>query len=1074
MAKKSKSSSAISVEAWRHDGATRRNNPTMELQSFLGDDEAMPVELKFERRFNPEKNPEFYARNSDLDPQIVWASTDDGEGAVQLTWKGKDNEDREPLAVEAVPIYTAEKIHPKAIIDDIRRRAAAGLGPTEEQPDLFADFNGIDEEDRLDFYQHDQHWTNRMILGDSLQVMASLAEKEALRGKVQCIYMDPPYGIKFNSNWQVSTRDRDVKDGKRAFQSREPEVVRAFRDTWANGIHSYLDYVRDRICVAHELLNESGSIFFQIGEENIHLIRSILDEIFLPQNHITTFIFNKTGGATSEYVPGVYDGIIWYAKDKSKLKYRQVYRLKDIGGQGASAYGKAETSEGKIKSVTRTQKLAPEKIPANWRVFRIDNLTSQSVGREKGEGAASWFPVSFQGKIFKPSEKVRWKTNEIGMQRLGYAARLSASESNLYYVRYINDFKAFAVDNVWSDTVIAGFASDKQYVVETSAKVVERCLLFATDPGDLVLDPTCGSGTTAYVAEQWGRRWITIDTSRVALTLARSRIMGARFPFYALKDSETGALAEEELKLRRKLTPDEANTVRARASSTNDIANGFAYHRVSHITLKSIANNSEIDVIWCTFQAFLDPLREQLNKTAGTNWEEWQIPRPPVYPWGEKLVKLHNKITDLLDERGDLAANSDRETSEIDESDVRKHDVKIAKALKELNAALNRNYNFDTLPEHAGDPLPAEALPIHAAWWSRRLERQAKIDASIAANAVEESLVDRPFEVKGIVRVAGPFTVDSLSPHRVLPANEDDPLFLAQIEGAEEGDTRISGIRLAVRAADSGSKESDDFIKVVLDNLKTAGVGNTKKGERLRFVALRPFPGRYVNAEGRYIEGQTEGAPERKAAIFIGPEYGTVSRSMIVAAAREAADLFDVLVVCGFAFEAHASADTMTLGRLTVLKVNMNQDLRMGDRLKSADQGNLFVVFGEPDVEFRKRENGQYEVEILGVDIFNPNSGEQKSSSKVEEDVACWFIDDDYNESSFFVRQAYFLGGKDPYDKLKNALKAEIDERAWSVLYSKVSRPFDEPSKGKIAVKVINHFGDEVMKVYDVRAAKGA
>lgn len=772
-------------------------------------------------------------------------------------------------------------------------------------------------------------------------------------------------------------------------------------------------------------------------------------------------------------MPGVYDGIIWYAKEKTKLKYRQVYRLKNIGGQGGSAYGKAITPGGEIKNLSKAQRISPETIPAGWRVFRIDNITSQSVGREKGEGAASWFPVSFQGKTFKPGEKVRWKTNELGMERLGYADRLASSESNLYYVRYIDDFRAFAVDNIWSDTVIAGFASDKQYVVETSPKVVERCLLFATDPGDLVLDPTCGSGTTAYVAEQWGRRWITIDTSRVALTLARFRIMGARYPFYALRDSDIGAIADEELRLQRKLTLDEGNAARARGPFTNDIANGFVYDRAPHVTLKSIVNNAEIDVIWSTFQGGLESLRTALNEAANVAWEAWQIPRPPIYPWPEKPTKLHGKIKDLLEERANLIVSSDRETSEIDERDIVKHDRKIAAMLKELNSTIGRDYNLDTLPEYAGDPLSPEAVPHHAAWWKARLDRQSKIEASIAANAVDEPLVDRPYEVKGIVRVAGPFTFDSLSPHRVLPASEDDPFFLAQIEDASEGGHHISGMRLAARAAEKISTESDDFIRVVLDNLKTAGVGNTKKGERLRFTALRAFPGRYVNAEGRYIEGNTEGAPERKAAIFIGPEYGTVSRSMIVSAAREAADLFDVLVVCGFAFEAHASADTMTLGRLTVLKVNMNHDLRMGTRLKSADQGNLFVVFGEPDVEFRNKKDGQYEVEILGVDIFDPNSGEQKSSSKVEEDVACCFIDDDYDESSFFVRQAYFLGGKDPYDKLKGALKAEIDPDAWSVLYSKVSRPFDAPSTGKIAVKVINHFGDEVMKVYDVRDARG-
>lgn len=1056
MARKPREPKSVAVEALRHEKATRKNIPTMELQSFVGEDEVKPVTLTYDRRFSPDNNPELYARNPDLDPQLVWAGAQNGDGNVHLAWKGKDEEDRDPLTVEAVPIYTAEKIHPKVIIDDILRRAEASKGSSDDQPDLFADFNGIDEEDRLDFYQHDQHWTNRMILGDSLQVMASLAEKESLRGKVQCVFMDPPYGIKFNSNWQVSTRDRDVKDGKKTFESREPDVVRAFRDTWVNGVHSYLDYIRDRIVVSRDLLNDSGSMFFQIGEENSHLIRSILDEIFGSSNHITTFVFNKTAGSTAEYVPGVYDVLIWYAKDRASLKYRQLYRLKDIGGQGASAYGRALLPSGRVRSLTKAHKARPETIPQDWRIFRIDNLTSQSVGREKGEGAASWFGVDFEGRIIKPGDKVRWKTNQTGMLRIKQSARLSATEGGLYYVRFIDDFRAFAIDNIWNDTVIAGFASDKQYVVETSPKVVERCLLFATDPGDLVLDPTCGSGTTAYVAEQWGRRWITIDTSRVALTLARSRLMGARYPFYALKDSALGA--REEARLTGRVPEDSA--------FTNDVSNGFVYERVPHITLKSIAGNAEIDVIWETGQATLEPLRAQLNAAANVSWEEWQVPIAPVYPWEEKAAKLHAKILDLLVEREDLAIDED--------ADLVKHDRKIAKALKDLNSALKRSYSLETLPEHAGDPLPAEAVSIHELWWTARRKRQTEIDASIARNADVEFLVDRPVVMKNVVRVAGPFTVDSLSPHRVLPADEDDPFFMAQLDAAEDEGEPISTTRLAARPAEDVAIESDEFVRVVLDNLKTAGVGNTKKNERLRFTALRPFPGRYVNAEGRYTEGDTEGAPERKAAIFIGPEYGTVTRAMIVSAAREAADLFDVLVVCGFAFEAHASADTMNLGRLTVLKVNMNQDLRMGGRLKSADQGNLFVVFGEPDVDFRKRKDGIYEVEIRGVDIFNPNSGEQKSSGKVEEDVACWFIDDDYNENSFFVRQAYFLGGKDPYEKLKTALKAEIDQDAWSVLYSATSRPFDVPSTGKIAVKVINHFGDEVMKVYDARDAREA
>ncbi len=1053
MARKPHEPKSIAVETLRHDSAARRNIPTMELQSFVGEDEAKPVILTYDRRFSPDEAPVLYVRNTDLDPQLVWASSPNGEGNVHLAWKGKDEEDRDPLTVEAVPIYTAEKIHPKAIIDDIVRRAASGKGAADDQPDLFADFNGIDEEDRLDFYQHDQHWTNRMILGDSLQVMASLAEKESLRGKVQCVFMDPPYGIKFNSNWQVSTRDRDVKDGKRDFESREPEVVRAFRDTWANGIHTYLSYLRDRFQVAHDLLSNTGSLFLQIGDENLHLCKLIGKEVFGEQNFISQISFLKTTSATSDFISNVSDYVLWFAKDGSSAKFRSLYKVKEFGGDGADHYSSLLYPDGRRRSLKKAEKADPRKLPGGAIPYTADQLQSAGMGREKGEGAASWFKVHVEGRTFTPTMQSRWKTNEIGMARLAKSGRIVAQETTIRFLRKIDDFAAFGLNNIWSDV---GGAPDKRYVVETAPKIIERCILMATDPGDLVLDPTCGSGTTAYVAEQWGRRWITIDTSRVALALARSRLMGARYPFHALKDSEIGA--QEEARLTGRV-PEEG-------PFTNDVSHGFVYERVPHITLKSITGNAEIDVIWETWQATLEPLRERLNAASKVSWEEWQVPIAPVYPWEDKPAKLHTKILDLLAEREDLADDED--------ADLVKHDRKIAKALKDLNAALKRSYTLETLPEHAGDPLPVEAVPIHESWWTARRKRQAEIDASIARNADVEFLVDRPIVVKNVVRVSGPFTVDSLSPHRVLPADEDDPFFQAQFDAAEGEDETISTTRFAVRPAEEEAVESDDFVRVVLDNLKTAGVGNTKKNERLRFTSLRPFPGRYVNAEGRYTEGDTEGAPERKAAIFIGPEYGTVTRAMIVAAAREAADLFDVLVVCGFAFEAHATADTMNLGRLTVLKVNMNQDLRMGDRLKSADQGNLFVVFGEPDVEFRKRTDGTYEVEILGVDIFNPNSGEQKSSGKVEEDVACWFIDDDYNDTSFFVRQAYFLGGKDPYGRLKIALKAEIDEDAWSVLYSTTSRPFDAPSTGKIAVKVINHFGDEVMKIYDVRDARGA
>lgn len=1060
----------LDVATVQHKGARRPNNPTMELQSLLADEEVTPTEVTFQRRFSPATHPELYERNKALDPQLVWADSEDGEGAVQLTWRGKDEQDEAALRVDAVPIYTAEKIHPKAIIDDIRRRAASDMAVSlDDQPDLFADFNGIDEDDRLEFYQHTMKWTNRMILGDSLQVMASLAEKEDLRGKVQCIYFDPPYGIKFGSNWQVSTTKPKVEDGqmgtaKKASQlSREPEQVRAFRDTWADGIHSYLSYMRDRLEAMRDLLTDTGSIFVQISDENVHRVRAVLDEVFGPGNFVSQIVLKTTSGAGSPSggtltLAAVHDTVIWYAKNKDIVKYRQIYFDKSEM-DSAYLYSRVISQDGCERSASEDELSGSRLLAEGEHLFMPDNLTSQS------SPDSATFKVPFRGQEIGPG-KGGWKTNVDGMARLVRASRIYlTSNSSLRFQRRMSDFDVAPINDVWTDVGTGSFTDAKIYVVQTNVKIIQRCLLMTTDPGDLVLDPTCGSGTTAYVAEQWGRRWITIDTSRVALTLARTRIMSARYPYYAIRDSEAGAVEELAYKLGRRPTDTEAAEVRAKGPFTNDIAHGLVLDRVPRITLKSIANNAEIDVLYEQHQAILEPLREQLNAAAKTEWREWEIPRAPIYPWEAKPAKLYAKVRALLDDRDKLRSNWDRGDEGVDETDMAKLDKKIGKAIGALNKELGRSFTIDDFPEHPGDPLPFEALAPHAAWWEARIARQKAIDTSIETNAETEYLVDKPVELKGLVRVAGPFTVDSLSPHRVLPADEDDPMLLAALLEGQDAPHR-----LATRE-DSGNK-SDDFVRVVLDNLKVAGVGNTKKGERLRFTTIRPFAGRYVNAEARYVEGETEGAPERRAAIFIGPEFDTVTRAMIVAAAREAADLFDVLVVCGFAFEAHASAETMSLGRLTVLKVNMNQDLRMGDRLKTADQGNLFVVFGEPDVKLRKRKDGMLEVEILGLDIFNPNTGELKPSGKVEDDVACWFIDDDYDQTSFFVRQAYFLGGKDPYEKLKTALKADLDEDAWSVLNSTVSQPFEAPQGGKIAVKVINHYGDEVMKVYDVADAE--
>lgn len=916
------------VETITHEEATRKNIPTAEYQSVMQKEEQSPVRVAYERR------------NRDLDPQLVW--------------RGKDEQDWSDLVVHAPPLYIQEKIHPKVLIDELLRRTQAGEKVAAPQIDLFSDFNGLPNDSaKTEFYQHEANWSNRMILGDSLQVMASLAEREGLRGQVQCIYLDPPYGIKFNSNFQWSTTSRDVKDGNTIHITREPEQVKAFRDTWRDGIHSYLTYLRDRFTVARDLLTDSGSIFVQIGDENVHRVRAVMDEVFGHENFVSVITVKKTAVQTDLAISSVADYIIWFCKSHDKIKYRTAFVSKLVGETGSEQYRWVRHEDG---SFSRIQD--QNDYPATA-LCRPDNLTSSheySRGREK---------ITFRGIDYGPGGRY-WSTSPESISRLAKADRLHAGGRTLSYARFLSDFLVMPLLNVWTDTGTGGYGDERLYVVQTTAKVIQRCILMATDPGDLVLDPTCGSGTTATVAEQWGRRWITIDTSRVALALARTRIMGARYPFYLLADSREGQLKESEL----------TRTAPSSQPVQGNIRHGFVYERVPHITLKSIANNAEIDVIWDKWQNKLEPLREKLNATLKMKWQEWEVPREVKKEWPESSKKLA------------------------------------------------------------------------AEWWDARIARQKEIDASIATKAEFEYLYDKPYEDKKKVRVAGPFTVESLSPHRVLGIDENDELIDV------------------FKKTTSHYSEELDFVQMILENLKTAGVQQAHKEDKVIFTSLAPWPGELICAEGRYIEGNAQTGKEKRAAIFIGPEFGTVSRPDLVAAAREAGDAdFDVLIACAFNYDAHSS-EFDKLGRIPVLKARMNADLHMAGDLKNTGKGNLFVIFGEPDIDILNAKNGQVQVKIKGVDVFHPNTGEVRSDGA--EGIACWFIDTDYNEESFFVRHAYFLGANDPYKSLKTTLKAEINEEAWETLHSDMSRPFDKPKSGRIAVKVINHLGDEVMKVFRV------
>jgi adenine-specific DNA-methyltransferase len=849
------------VAAYDHD-EKRANIPTADAAVDFFDEHAAKLP------------PLRYPRDPSLDPQFVW--------------RGKDAQDGEDLVVDAPPIYIQEKISPQALIENLRKTAKAG--EVEPEVTLFDLYDELDDLSQVEFYQHEESWKNRMILGDSLQVMGSLTEREALRGKVQMIYIDPPYGIKFGSNWQLRASKRDVKDGKIDDATREAEQIKAFRDTWELGIHSYLSYLRDRLVAARDLLTDSGSVFVQIGDENVHRARAVCDEVFGPENFIHQITMRTAPGQTADNMAGVADYLLWFAKDRTRVKARPLYRERDARENQNLYNGK----------------------DAHGEVCGFASLASASAS------ATTVFPVEISDRVFMPPRGRGWRTNQTGMARLALAHRLHAAGKTATFLRYPGDFPVTKINNIWTDVMESTFAVEKWYVVQTTTRIISRAVLMTTDPGDLVLDPTCGSGTTAFVAEQWGRRWITIDTSRVALALARQRIMGAKFPYFTLADSDEG---RKEVSL-------------PPAKTTGDLRQGFVYKRVQKIALKSIANNPDI----------------------------------------------HEGMT------------------------------------------------------------------------------REQIDAAIKKHADFELLYDQPVEDKSKVRVAGPFTVESLSPHRSVSFDEADLL-----RGGED-------------------ESATGFEEMILANLRRAGIQNGRRAERIEFESLERVAGEYIQAIG---DRKTEDEAPSRIAIALGPQYGTVSPGFIKQAAKEAIadESVDLLCVLGFAFDPQATGVTeddgvtvvqefatvegeRKLGRIQVLLVRMNADLLMGENLKKTGSGNLFTVFGEPDLTLDEVEDGKLTVTLKGVDVYDPTTGDVRSNSTDE--IALWMVDTDYNEESFFVRHAYFTGGNDPFKSLKTALKADIDADAWAALYRTISLPFDPPSTGKIAVKVINDYGDEVMKVIEV------
>lgn len=878
------------ITSFEHKNKKRKNIATAELRNF--------------KKKNEEIEKAKYERNESLDPQLIW--------------KKKSEND---LELENIPIYVNEKIDPKSIIKNFQKQKDEFTG----QGNLFSDFeDDVDFKKKIEFYEHEQRWSNRLILGDSSIVMNSLLEKEYLGEKVQTIFIDPPYGIKFASNWQVSTKKTNVTHGKKSDINREPEVIKAFRDTWHLGIHSYLNYLRDRLVLSHRLLDPTGSIFVQIGDENIHLVRSLLDEIFGMENFISQITFRTNSPLSSQFLGKGVDFILWYAKDKERIKFRSLFVEKDNSESSMYRY-----YENKNFEITRLNK-----IDQTSEDFSKDKILRTSSLVSSGYTESCFYDFEFKGRKITRRDK-SWKPNQKGMERLIKANRLAMVGKVPEYKRYFNDFPVQTLSNNWTDT----FSDYKKlYVVQTPTKVIERCILMTSDPGDLILDPTCGGGTTAYVSEKFGRRWITIDSSRVSLCLTRIRLMSAYFDYYKLNDK-------------------------------NNLKSGFEYKKVKHIQLRDISRNENIDPIFDSYKKDIQTLIKSINKDLDKKLDEYEI---------IKIESLKNKS--------------------------------IQKKIDDLRKIV--------------------------------LSRDSEIEKNINENSGFEVLYDKPLVDNTKVRVTGKFTVESLSPNTSIY------------------DTNVDG-----KVSDMEHTNRTEFIEVVKNYLEKNPIKSLYKDSRVQLENIENLSGGlWIN-----LKAETKDT-KKKVAIFIGPETGTLNAEHVKECAKEATKGigYEILYVLGFSFDPYVvEVCKEDFGNLKIIPVRMNNDLQTGlrEELKNTGTGNIFMVFGEPDIKVIKTEKNKIKIIINGLDVYDPTTGSIRNNPI--EQIACWFIDTDYDGESFYVKHAYFVGNEKEFESLKKTLKLELDLEEWSKLNSTESIAFEIPKSKKIALKVINNFGDEILKVYN-------
>ena len=947
MPRKKRTAQQKDIQDYRHETATRKNNPPAGIaaQGKIHDppkqeyayNPHLPPNLRFDPNSDADELPELIqkAQHQTLSPDEAKTIAEAlKHHAPWLEWAGK--QETPSFTVDPVALHIHERVSAKAILKVAERQNV--------QREIFADPQQTYGE-AVDFYQHDVDWANRLILGDSLTVMSSLAHREDLAGKVQMIYLDPPYGIKFASNFQPTVFQRDVKDRPQDL-TREQEQIRAYRDTWTLGIHSYLAYLRDRLIVAKDLLTDSGSIFVQISDENVHRVRCIMDEVFGLENFVAQIYFKTTSGRHATKIDRLGNYILWFAKDIENVKYHNLFVYKE-------KIDKPKMSKGDLQS--------------------------------QGFTRTGFYGVKFEGKEYRPLSTNHWKTVEEGTHRLIRADRVVAGHRNIYYKRWSTDFPLVPISDVWTD--VSGGASEKVYVVQTKGRILERCLLMTTDPGDLVLDPTCGSGTTAYVAEQWGRRWITMDTSRVAVALARQRLLTSTFGYYKFKDEAKG------------------------------IAGGFINKTVPHITLRSIAQNTALDPIFAKHEPVLKEKLDVLNCALAEV-------TPDIH------TRLLAKLADKQKREGKRAVtDADRRRWQLPKTVWQEWEVP-----------------FDTDRDWPQDLQ--EALTHYRKAWRAKMD---DVNACIAASSEGEELVDQPMVDRKRMRVSGPFTVEA-----VQPAEEsldvDSPIGGEPDELLDTHDAETDG---------HDAVNAEAYLDKMMRLLRNDGV-RFPDNRMLTFATLDPVEGDVLHAEG----GWENDDAERRVAVVFGPQHGPVTAKQVEECLRAAyRRAYDDLVFAGFSFDgaAQAAIQADANPEVRIHIAHINPDVAMGDLLKETPSSQLFTVFGLPRTTVDPTDSGEYIVKMEGVDIYNPV--DNTVSSAGADKVAAWFVDSDYDGRTFCITQAFFPDKK-AWDKIARALKGVIDEEHFEKFRGTESFPFPVGEHKRVAIKVIDPRGNEVMRVH--------